>query len=133
METGVLEELRRSPSFLSWSPDSKPTKPATISLGHGRSFTHQGKSYKNVVVDEKHFSPADLAKAWGVPQKLFDRSFVRTPGSCVGSTGDKRTRGYVTLRIPQSSRNTYSPLRSLARVKTLAEHTVITGLAFPPG
>jgi hypothetical protein len=54
METAVLEGLRRSPSFLSWSPDSKPTKPATISLGHGRSFTYQGKqgkSYKNLVVE----------------------------------------------------------------------------------
>jgi hypothetical protein len=104
METAVLEELRQSSSFLSWSPDPKSMKtPTSISLGRGRSFTYEGKSYKNLAVDEKHFSPADLAKAWGVSAETVRQIFRQEPGVLrLGNAGDRRTRGYVTLRIPQS-------------------------------
>jgi hypothetical protein len=57
--------LLRSKSFLEWSPHPT-TKPSTVTAGRGRSFTYLGKRYTNLVVDEKHFAPAELAKAWGV-------------------------------------------------------------------
>lgn len=103
METELLDELLRAPSFLCWSPDTKPSKKATISLGRGQSFTYQGKRYTNLAVDEKHYSPADLAKAWGVSAETVRQIFRNEPGVLrLGTNGDKRVRGYVTLRIPQA-------------------------------
>jgi hypothetical protein len=105
METALLEELLCSKSFLNWSPEpkSKSAKPPPISLGRGRSFTYSGKRYTNLVVDEKHFAPADLAKAWGLSAEKVRQLFRAEPGVLrIGNSGDRRDRGYVTLRIPQS-------------------------------
>jgi hypothetical protein len=84
METALLEELLRSKSFLNWSPEpkSKSAKPPTISLGRGRSFTYSGKRYTNLAVDEKHFAPADLAKAWVCQRKKSVNFFVRSRVFC---------------------------------------------------
>jgi hypothetical protein len=100
----VREELLRSKSFLNWTPDSNPKRPPpTISFGRGRSFTYQGKRYTNLVVDEKHFTPADLAKAWGLSAEKVRQLFRTEPGVLrIGTNGGSRDRGYVTLRIPQS-------------------------------
>jgi hypothetical protein len=105
--TTVNDELRAelllSPSFLSWTPGPKPPKPPTISLGRGRPFIYQGETYTNLIVDEKHFSPADLAKAWGVSAETVRQIFREEPGVLrLGSGGNKQTRSYVSLRIPQS-------------------------------
>ena len=98
METALFEELLRSKSFLNWSPEpkSKSTKPPTISLGRGRSFTYSGKRYTNLAVDEKHYSPVELAKAWGLSAEKVRQLFRMEPG--VLRLGD----GYVTMKIPQS-------------------------------
>jgi hypothetical protein len=95
----ILEELLQSESFLNWSPDAnhvaEPIEP--ITLGQGRSFLYKGKTYTNLlVIDEKHFAPADLAKAWGLSAEKIRQLFRAEPG--VLRIGD----GYVTLRIPQS-------------------------------
>ncbi len=98
----LREELLRSPSFLSWSPDSKPQKPQTISLERGRPFTYKGKRYTNLAVDEKHYAPADLAKAWGLSAEKVRQLFRMEPGVMrLPGKGDG-DRSYVTLRIPQS-------------------------------
>ncbi len=103
MNSELIEELLLSSSFLTWSTDLKLVKQPTISFGRGRSFTYEGKTYKNLVVDEKHFSPDDLAKAWGVSAETVRQIFRNEPGVLrLGTKGDKRVRGYVTLRIPQS-------------------------------
>jgi hypothetical protein len=104
MNPEALAELLHSPAFLSWSPPgSKPLKPPTISLGRGRSFTYQGKTYTNLIVDEKHFSPSDLAKAWGVSAETVRQIFREEPGVLrLGANDGKHARSYVTLRIPQS-------------------------------
>jgi hypothetical protein len=99
----VREELQHSPSFLSWTPGPKPPKQPTISLGRGRSFTYQGKTYTNLIVDEKHFSPADLAKAWGVNVETIRNVFREEPGVVkIGERAPGHKRSYLTLRIPQS-------------------------------
>jgi hypothetical protein len=103
MEPETLTELLHSPSFLSWTPGPKPPKPPTISLGRGRPFTYQGETYTNLIVDEKHFSPADLAKAWGVSAETVRQIFREEPGVLrLGAGGNKHARSYVSLRIPQS-------------------------------
>jgi len=82
MDSALLEGLLCSKSFLSWSPEpkSKSAKPATISLGRGRSFTYSGKRYTNLAVDEKHFAPADLAKV--CQRKKSVNFFVRSRVFC---------------------------------------------------
>jgi hypothetical protein len=105
MEPELLEELMRSKSFLDWTPDSKPKEetPPTVSLGRGRSFIYQGQRYTNLVVDEKHFAPADLAKAWGLSAEKIRQLFRAEPGVLrIGTNASSRDRGYMTLRIPQS-------------------------------
>jgi hypothetical protein len=105
METALLEELLRSKSFRNWSPapKSKSAKPPIISLGRGRPFTYSGKRYTNLAVDEKHFAPADLAKAWGLSAEKVRQLFRAEPGVLrIGTNGNGRDRGYMTLRIPQS-------------------------------
>jgi hypothetical protein len=103
METALLEELLRSSSFLTWSPDPKPVKQPTISVRRGHSFSYKGKTYKNLIVDERHYAPADLAKVWGVDVETVRNIFRDEPG--VLKLGEKNPRGrrtYLTLRIPES-------------------------------
>jgi len=54
-------------------------------------------------VTERHFSPAELATAWGVSEETI-RSIFRTESGVlkIGKTGSRYRRGYVTLRIPES-------------------------------
>ena len=104
MQAKFLEELLRSESFLEWSLD--PTaKPSTVTLGRGRSFTYLGKRYTNLVVDEKHFEPAELAKAWGVSAETIRNVFRNEPGvlRITASTNGKLSkRKYVSMRVPVS-------------------------------
>jgi hypothetical protein len=106
MQSELLDELLRSKSFLSWSPDApneEASRPHKETFGLAGPFIYKGKTYKNLMVDEKHFSPADLAEAWGVSAETVRQIFRTEPGVLrLGSSGDRRTRGYVTLRIPQS-------------------------------
>jgi hypothetical protein len=97
-----LTLLLGSKAFREWSPDPKP-KPEKISFGRGRTFTYEGKKYTNLVVDEKHYSPADLAKAWSFDVETVRNIFRDEPG--VLKIGEKNPRGkrmYLTLRIPES-------------------------------
>jgi hypothetical protein len=97
------EELLRSKAFMPWTPDGSVSKPSTITAGSGRSFIYKGKSYTNLVVDEKHFLASDLAKAWGVSAETIRQIFRQEPGVLrIGTNGDSRNRSYIALRIPQS-------------------------------
>lgn len=106
MKTEHLAQLLRSRMFLSWSPDlteASDSAPHKESFGLGRPFVYKGRKYTNLVVDEKHFSPADLAEAWGISTETVRQIFREEPGVLrLGSNGGKHTRSYVTLRIPQS-------------------------------
>jgi hypothetical protein len=99
--TELMEQFR-SKSFLEWSPGPKPENP-TISVGRGRSFTYLGKTYTNLVVDERHYSPADLAEAWSVDVETIRNLFREEPGVLkIGEKDPKHKRAYITLRIPES-------------------------------
>lgn len=50
----------------------------------------------------KHYTPAELAKAWNVSLDTIRSIFRDEPGVLkIGSTGSRYRRGYITLRIPE--------------------------------
>jgi hypothetical protein len=101
-QTEILEALLSSKSFLEWSPQSKHSKPQTLHAGRGQAFSYRGRSYTNLVVDEKHFTPAELAKAWGLSAETVRQIFRAEPGVLRIGSANKDAREYLTLRIPQS-------------------------------
>lgn len=102
MEAVRIEELLRSKSFLEWSPTGK-VKPYKEKFGLAKPFIYKGKTYTNLIVDEKHYSPADLAKVWGVSVDLIRDTFRDEPGVLKFDRPSTRTkRGYNTMRIPES-------------------------------
>jgi hypothetical protein len=55
------------------------------------------------VAVEKHYSPTDLAKAWGVSVETIRSIFRAEPGVLkLGRPGTRFRRGYFTLRIPET-------------------------------
>ena len=102
MQTALSDELLHSKAFLTWSPKPK-AKPHAVTLGRGRSFTYSGKRYTNLVVDEKHYTPADLAAAWSFDVETIRNIFRDEPGVLKhGEKDAKHKRGYISLRIPES-------------------------------
>jgi hypothetical protein len=52
---------------------------------------------------EKHFSPAELAEAWGLSCETVRKLFRGEPGVLkIGKPEARFRRSYFTLRIPQS-------------------------------
>ncbi len=53
---------------------------------------------------ERHFSPREIAQAWGVSESTARRLFQDQPGVLkIGKAGRRDgKRDYVTLRIPES-------------------------------
>ena len=95
----LREELLGSKKFLQWrtSPKTKP------SYGRGENLNYAGEKYTNLVVDEKHFTPSELAKAWGVSSQTIRELFKKEEGVLkIGSNSTRNRRGYKTLRIPET-------------------------------
>jgi hypothetical protein len=67
--------------------------------------------------EEKHYSPKDLAKAWGLSAEKIRQIFRDEPG--VLKIGDKNPRhqhSYITLRIPESvAERVHNRLSAVAR------------------
>jgi hypothetical protein len=85
----AIAALRRSTKFRSWRHSLDPVgfSPADPKLA----------------AMELHFSPADLAKKWGVSIETIRTIFREEPGVLkIGKPGTKFRRGYFTLRIPES-------------------------------
>jgi hypothetical protein len=82
----LLRRLRRSPRFIKWG-----------------KLTLADLEQSAVSVAEKHYTPQELAEAWGVSAESVRQIFREEPGVLkIGKTGAKYKRGYVTLRIPES-------------------------------
>jgi hypothetical protein len=97
----IIQELINSDKFVAWAADPSPTRDKF------KRFEYKGLSFKNLVVDEKHFSPAQLAEAWGVSAETVRILFKNEPGvlrlpSHVTHGPKARVRSYVSLKIPQS-------------------------------
>jgi hypothetical protein len=79
--------ILRSQKFRDWTPERIRRKPAD----------------HNAPVVEKHFSPAELATAWGVDPETIRNMFRSEPGVLkIGEKNPKHKRAYLTLRIPES-------------------------------
>ena len=53
-------------------------------------------------VTERHYSVAEVATLWNLSQDTVRRLFLNEPGVLVlGDLNPRRSRRYVTLRIPQ--------------------------------
>jgi hypothetical protein len=98
----MREELLRSKKFLDWLPAKTPTE-KKVPYGKVEPFIYKGERYTNLVVDEKHYTPNDLAKAWGVSVDSIRRLFRDEPGVLkMGEKSPSHKRQYLTLRIPES-------------------------------
>lgn len=52
---------------------------------------------------EKHYSVGEIAKSWGLSGNTIRRMFENEPGVIEWGTAESRfSRGYRTLRIPES-------------------------------
>jgi hypothetical protein len=96
----VRQELLRSKKFLDWLPTPNKKK---AQFGQAEPFAYKGERFTNLVVDEKHYSCAELAQAWGVSPQTIREVFRKEEGVLkIGSSGTRTRRGYKTLRIPES-------------------------------
>jgi hypothetical protein len=81
----AVAELVRSPKFQSWG-----------------KLTLADFEFSAINVVGKHYTPQELAEAWGVSTESVRQIFREEPGVLkIGKTGSRYKRGYVTLRIPE--------------------------------
>jgi hypothetical protein len=79
--------VRASQKFLSW----------------GKPKLRDGLEQSNIMADEKHYTPAELAETWGVSVQTVRDLFKDEEGVLkLGSDGTRTRRAYKTLRIPRS-------------------------------
>lgn len=86
----LRRELLRSKKFLDWLPPRAPNK-KKVSFGQSEPFVYKGEKYTNLVVDEKHFTPADLAEAWGVSAETIRQLFRDEPAWSNSVTAEQNT------------------------------------------
>jgi hypothetical protein len=77
--------LLKSQRFHDWGTPSEKIRPQNPALSVG----------------EKHFTPQELAEAWGVSAETIRQIFRDEQGVLkIGKSGTRVRRGYMTLRIP---------------------------------
>jgi hypothetical protein len=85
--------VRASEKFLNWKPTTHSV-PTSIRRAIEQS---------NVMMDEKHYTPSELADLWGVSVQTVRELFKNEDGVLkIGSDGTRNRRAYRTLRIPYS-------------------------------
>jgi hypothetical protein len=94
-DPAMLERYRlllQSEKFLRWKP-SEPESPKPD--GSGRIVEQAN------LMNERHYTPQELANLWGVDPETIRNIFREEPGVVkIGNNNKKRS--YVTLRIPES-------------------------------
>jgi hypothetical protein len=84
-----VDLVRASKKFLNWTPAKLGLR--DLEESHISTMT------------EKHFTPAELAKIWGVSVQTIRDLFKDEDGVLkLGSDGTRIRRAYKTLRIPHS-------------------------------
>jgi hypothetical protein len=86
---------------LDWSAAKTPAK-KKVPFGQVEPFIYKGEKYTNLAADEKHFTPNDLAEAWGVSPETIRLTFRNEPGVLRLQQPTKGKRAYVLLGIPSS-------------------------------
>lgn len=86
------ERLRNSPKFLHWRPERILLKQADVDV-----------LVNDLAHKERHYSPTEIAKQWGVSIQTVRTIFGNEEGVLkIGSNGTRHRRRYKTLRIPES-------------------------------
>jgi len=88
-----------------------------------KSQRHPGRAEEAFLIEkassatlERHYTVAEVAAMWGLSKDTVRRMFKNEPGVLVlGGRSNGRKRGYVTLRIPQSTLERVHAMYSLYR------------------
>jgi hypothetical protein len=84
LDPSIKARVLRSRKFLTWHHRPRHRKAATFG------------------VLEKHYSPRELAVAWGLSVDTIRKVFEKEPGVLiVGTIGTRSKRRYRTFRIPE--------------------------------
>jgi hypothetical protein len=68
-----------------------------------RAYEYIGPTYTNSFAEEKHWTPIEVAKQWGVSSDLIRSIFRNEPGVLkFDRPASRAKRSYATLRIPDS-------------------------------
>lgn len=94
MQHDITLELLKSEKFQRWYPGiDDPPKPP--------SREESSNALKAVL--ERHYSPDELAAAWGVSAETVRVLFRDEPGVLkIGQPTTRFKRGYILIRIPES-------------------------------
>jgi hypothetical protein len=101
----IRELLQRSREFIDWEPllvnSSKSAKPKPRTKS--RTKAKPSSTAKPALgVSGHHYSPVELAEAWGVSVQTIRDLFKSEAGVLkIGKSGTKYRRPYFTLRIPE--------------------------------
>ena len=97
--------LRNSPLFLAWHP-VVPIPPPPAPDSEGR-YIEQAN-----LIQEKHYSPQELAKVWGVSVQTIRDVFRDEPGVLkLGSDGTRTRRGCAQIARRDPAGKTSHPGR----------------------
>jgi hypothetical protein len=100
----IREMLLRSREFIDWKPLLVSSSSSTTPTSRTTNSRNKAKprTKPEIGVSGHHYSPVELAGAWGVSVETVRSIFREEPGVLkLGKTGTKYRRGYFTLRIPQ--------------------------------
>jgi hypothetical protein len=91
-EEVIAEEIQiHTKLFLSWRKKDP------------RAYQYVGPTYTNSFAEEKHWTPIEVAKQWGVSSDLIRSLFRNEPGVLkFDRPASRAKRSYATLRIPDS-------------------------------
>jgi hypothetical protein len=103
----LCRKLLQSEKFLNWRKP-KRRRLANIDARHAVQDTVTESPDRPIrprnptLVGEKHFTPQELAGAWGVSAETIRQIFREEQGVLkIGKSGTRTKRGYFTLRIPK--------------------------------
>ena len=100
----IREMLLRSREFIDWQPLLvNPSKSGPAPRTKSRTKAKRTpKAKPEIGLSGHHYSPVELAEAWGISVETVRSIFREEPGVLkLGKTGTKYRRAYFTLRIPQ--------------------------------
>jgi hypothetical protein len=89
--------LLKSEKFLNWNKPPDKLRPEEPAFEGTELFTPDIAE-----VTDQHFTPQQLADAWGVSTETIRQIFREEEGVLkIGKPGTRVKRGYFTLRIPK--------------------------------
>lgn len=98
----IAEQLAQSVRFRSWRKkygDGGKADRESV----GEAYQYIGPTFTNSFAEEKHWSPIEVAKAWGVSSDLIRSLFRNEPGVLkFDRPATRAKRSYATMRIPDS-------------------------------